>query len=810
MSVLDRVLGFFGYTKAAPSSPPGFIRAMGRSERWDYDPDLSQTLAQADLYRVSTWIQVAISHVANTAAVVPFSVYERNGEKWDDVVNHPFELLLDKPNPMQSRSEFMTSAVTNYRITGNAPIFLNRSGPDVPPVEMWIMQPFKTRPIPDGNSYLRGYWYEVGGERIFLEPWEVCHIKSHNPRNPYWGLSPIEALQNVALGDLAMQEWNKNFFAEDNAKMQGALAFADNYTDDQWNLLKAQIKEQYGGTKNRAMMLLRGVKAGAVNYVQTGVTQKDMEFLGGRNANRDEIYEMYAPGLTSMLSASSNRAGSITGKDVFYELAVFPVLNAIAEKFNNDVMPVYGEQFAGEFDDIRIKDREIELKEQEAASKVMTIDEVRERFWELQALEDGRGKVLVVGESQGVAGGEVGQGSKDILGYHIEAGVVTKNEARADVGLSPIDDSEDERQRRIKAQLDLMTVAKNAGLPTEIAVSLAGLELTPQQMASIDAERQRQEELRKPAVSVERDEPKQLPAPKEDETKAAAVKVLESEDIEKWEDKALKRLKRGKSPACAFHSDHIAPEVAAWVADGLDHATTPDAVKGAFKIAHEDFSAQERELMDALGRVFAKWLKDIARAIANGDTPQLDALSKEYGTTLLVALDTVIDEAGELLIQELGAAFDIGDFMLRAREWASPYVSTVSKGFTDVTRQLVESVIRTYRDSPGMTRGQVEALLQGVFGERRAAAIAVTEITRAASQAVNEYQAIIRESGIEMVRVWRTNNDSLTCPICAPLNGLTEDEWAERFPHGAPAHPRCRCAISLIIRQMLNDLAEAA
>lgn len=65
--------------------------------------------------------------------------------------------------------------------------------------------------------------------------------------------------------------------------------------------------------------------------------------------------------------------------------------------------------------------------------------------------------------------------SKDILGHHIETGVVTKNEARADVGLPPVDDAEDQRQRQLISRLAVLQAARNAGVPLEAALRLAGL-----------------------------------------------------------------------------------------------------------------------------------------------------------------------------------------------------------------------------------------------------------------------------------------------------------------------------------------------
>jgi hypothetical protein len=67
---------------------------------------------------------------------------------------------------------------------------------------------------------------------------------------------------------------------------------------------------------------------------------------------------------------------------------------------------------------------------------------------------------------------------RDILGYHIETGTVTRNEARANLGLPPIDETEDARMRDLRTKLDILVIAKSAGLGLAEASRLVGLDIT--------------------------------------------------------------------------------------------------------------------------------------------------------------------------------------------------------------------------------------------------------------------------------------------------------------------------------------------
>jgi HK97 family phage portal protein len=299
-----------------------------------------------------------------------------------------FELLLRRPNPLNSRAEFLEGTLINLALTGNSFWWLNKVGNTV--AELWLLPPHKVTPVPDGRQYLRGYLYDTGnGNPLPLELSEVVHFRRFHPLNSFVGLSPIEALAVVATGDMAAQKWNTNFFDKNNAKMPGILAFKDPIQNEDWERMKRDVKEEYGGTK-RSLMMMRGVGDG-VQWITTAMSQGDMQFLEGRTFTKEEIFALYAPGLSSMLAVNATEANSVSGKRTFVEYGVWPHLVRIAEKITNDVLPLYGDGLVGEFDDILPTDRQLELAEIEAYARTHTVDEVRAKYYNDQPLDMGRG-----------------------------------------------------------------------------------------------------------------------------------------------------------------------------------------------------------------------------------------------------------------------------------------------------------------------------------------------------------------------------------------------------------------------------------
>jgi len=160
-------------------------------------------------------------------------------------------------------------------------------------------------------------------------------------------------------------------------------------------------------------------------------------------------------------------------------------------------------------------------------------------------------------------------------------------------------------------------------------------------------------------------------------------------------------------------------------------------------------------------------------------------------------------------LSEVGIPFDIALVNAEAVEWATGYGYDLVTGLTNTTRTLVSRATAAFMETPGMTRADLVGMLEPAFGSVRAEMIAVTEVTRAASQSTNIHQRLLAHQGIQMRRVWQTRHDSLVCEICGPLNGQPEDVWHIQFPSGPPAHPRCRCGLALTARELEDIQAEA-
>lgn len=756
MRLLDRVVGWFGYTKTATiANPPAWLTASAEAERWEIPLDGGLPESQAELYQKLSWVQIAVAAVAQMAATTALGVQQLTGEEASAVPNHPLELLLKRPNPLDSRYEFMEATFAYKLITGNAYWWLNRTSEDRPPAELWLLPPHKIRPVPDQRMYLRGYVYDAGfGREIALEPWEVVHFRRFHPLSRWQGLSPLEALEMTTKGDLAMQRWNTNYFAKDNAKPAGALAYADPIDDASWGRMKSDIRDQHGGTK-RSLMMLRNVGKGGVSWLNMAMSQKDMEFLAGRTFNKEEIFSLYAPGLSSVLAVNATEANATTGKGTFVEMAVWPQLTSVAEKITNDLLPAYGDNLVVQFDDIRVTDRQLLLSEQAAYERVHTIDEVRAKFYQADPLGDERGNLLI---------GEIGKG--------------LTNAEPAQPEPTP-------------------TPAPPPALPDQ---SQAEVQPPDQPGDSTPTDQVKLAEIKRFRKWLKRRANPDVTQFKSDIlSDAEKAAFVHEEDAGGGEDSPFAgKATRSSLPGAdgndrkrkeleGYHADKIGQVfrriLRAIVPPGTDETNiTPDQ-------AVERYRQNEKLLRDAL----VAMLLDGAHLGGETAMAQINALMGVGKAAPLVAgadWDLINEAVLHWVLGTTGGGF--GQYGTDGG-----YVDSITLALTQTNERQIRAQIAEWVQNNLTLQQLTESLTRTVFSEQRAEMIAVTEITRAY---VEGNRLAFQQSGVVDRAEIQTAHDERVCPVCGPRHGrqvdLAQGDPEIGFP---PFHPRCRCWIIPVV-----------
>jgi hypothetical protein len=135
---------------------------------------------------------------------------------------------------------------------------------------------------------------------------------------------------------------------------------------------------------------------------------------------------------------------------------------------------------------------------------------------------------------------------------------------------------------------------------------------------------------------------------------------------------------------------------------------------------------------------------------------------------------------------------------------------------SDVAAVLTRSTAQSA--STGILRAELGGTaigdeIEATFGTSRYEGIAVTETTKAITQAerkaaqqIEDYRKRGEVPGLagKLAPFWYTEKDGRVCEVCRPLHGKPKSEWGALaiLIDGPPAHPKCRCWLTWkVVRQ---------
>jgi len=304
-----------------------------------------------------------INLIANSCASVEWDLYQksagRRGQK-TEIETHPLLSLIDRPNPLQSKTSFFQSLISYFVMTGNG--YTHAVGPakNAPPLELWPLEPQFTKVIPSKNGYVQGYQFDSPSGQIIIPvdfismKSPVLHLKTFNPLSPLYGMSPIEAAMLSIDQQNAASTWNLGLL-KNSATPSGVLTVEATdlnpygaLSTEQFDRLKEQVEQRYSGPQNakRPMILEGGLK-----WSQMSIDPVDMEFIKGKELTTREIANAFGvPPMLLNIAGDNTYANYSEARLAFYEDTVLPILDFVKTSLNFWLTPVYGERLELAYD----------------------------------------------------------------------------------------------------------------------------------------------------------------------------------------------------------------------------------------------------------------------------------------------------------------------------------------------------------------------------------------------------------------------------------------------------------------------------
>lgn len=334
----------------------------------------------------------SVKLVSEAASAVPWLLFD-NGREFDD---HPLLRLLARPSSRQAGPAFMEALYGHLLLSGNA--YIEMVGAEGGPRELYLIRPDRTRVVIDNRGWPDRLEVNEGTTKrtIPLEGVPAAparHLTMFHPLDDHYGFAPLEAA-SVAL-DLnnATARWNKALL-DNSARPSGALVYAPkeggNLTEEQYDRLKAELESGYSGPSGAGKPLLLD---GGLDWKAMGLTPRDMDFIEAKNAaSRDIALAFGVPPMLLGIPGDNTYSNYQEARLALWEQTILPLLRHLCDELNGWLVPMFGEDLVLDVD----------------LDAVPALTLRREKRW-------------------------------DMLLNAVDAGVLTPNEAREDLGMSPID-----------------------------------------------------------------------------------------------------------------------------------------------------------------------------------------------------------------------------------------------------------------------------------------------------------------------------------------------------------------------------------
>jgi HK97 family phage portal protein len=364
--------------KESASWPAILMMLMGQPVVWT--PKDYKSLSQAG-YQACMDAYACIDLIAKTIAGIPWVLYQDSKASKGDMTeidNHPLLDLMRRPNPMEGQARFIEKVVKFYLIAGNS--YIEKNGPNKgAPKELWALRPDRMVVVPgNAQQLIAGYKYRVSGKEITFDVSQVLHMKTFHPTDDFYGLSPLEvAARAVDISNFA-HEWNAKLLKND-CRPPGALTVEGKLTDQQFERLKKQIKDEISGYENAGTPLLL---EGGMDWKNFAISPKDMDWDKADTKVTRKICRVFgvAP---ELIGDADNKTYSNyqEARLALYMEACLPLAGFVRDELNNWLTPLYGERLRLDLDIDQIE--ALQKKREEAYARMqgawwLTLNEKRE------------------------------------------------------------------------------------------------------------------------------------------------------------------------------------------------------------------------------------------------------------------------------------------------------------------------------------------------------------------------------------------------------------------------------------------------
>ena len=310
-----------------PGAPVAFNPSQaGKPYRdsWDIERAYREGMAKV------TWVNRCIDAIAGNQARLPAILRKDNSPHGKIVTDNTDNKILDILNSKSNMGE--NSFIFRYRLSSQLLMssrgaFIEKvRGKDGGIIALQLLPPQHTSPIPDPRRFVSGFEVDMrNGTKVRLKPEDVVWIRKPHPLDPYLSMTPLESAGIAVEIENLSKIYNRNFLLNDG-RPGGLLVVRGEIDDDD----KDELRARFRGNINRAGHVTVVSSDEGVDYVDTGASPRDANYIQMRQITKEEILASFGVP-ESVIGNASGRTFSNAAEEhrVFWNETMLPHMELI-------------------------------------------------------------------------------------------------------------------------------------------------------------------------------------------------------------------------------------------------------------------------------------------------------------------------------------------------------------------------------------------------------------------------------------------------------------------------------------------------
>lgn len=335
-------------------------------------------LSNPDVYAI-------IKKIADVGSDIPLKVYRNEGGQWEEIEDSELLEVIKKPNRNQTTQEFIEECIIQLLNTGNVYILKTQAigFEDASGLSMEVLPSGMVTIQTNEDLSIKNYVYDYARTKTY-EPDQIIHIKYIDPsqrgKEEHYGLSPLQAACLTLEGSNNSHDASAQLLK--NKGISGLLSTDGDVqaSPEMAKLMQMQIQQQIDGTNSYGKIPVSSVP---MKYVQTGMSPTDLKIMELNTQRLRTLCAVFGMD-SSLFNDPQNKTYSnrTEAKKDMYTSAVIPVVNKILTGLNKDLIEEDDTAIRPDTSGIEALQKDKKMQAETAKiyvdAGILTIDEVRE------------------------------------------------------------------------------------------------------------------------------------------------------------------------------------------------------------------------------------------------------------------------------------------------------------------------------------------------------------------------------------------------------------------------------------------------